>query len=279
MKRVVVLLLLLPLFCIAQLPKPGSNTYVNDYANVLTVDQVYQLNVKLRHLEDATTVQVAILLIQRLPGDMSIEDYARTIGNTWKVGTDHNGIVYVAALEEHKQRLEIAEKLEGDIPDVSAANIINNLKSDLQTKDYYAAMDLLISQIGQQLHVDTMPPDSTTSPLQSLDDLPEDVLQQLKEPSEYDKAKARYDAYLPYIGFGILGGAVVFVIWAYRYRKKYVRENTINGVYIGVGSDYYASTHPGSGYDFDGSGSGGGFGGFGGGGGGGFSGGGASGSW
>jgi hypothetical protein len=70
---------------------------------------------------------------------------------------------------------------------------------------------------------------------------------------------------------GIMG--IVFSIWAYRYRKKYIAMYTVNGVYTGIGSIYYS----GAGSDYCDS--GGGFGGFGGGGGGGFSGGGASGGW
>jgi uncharacterized protein len=273
MKRVVVLLCFLPLFCLAQIPGPNANTYVNDYVNVLTADQVYQLNIRLRHLEDETTVQLAILLIDNLPPDLSIEEYARAVGNKWKVGVNHNGMVYVAVLNEHKQRLEVAERLEGDIPDMIAAEMINNLRSDLQSEDYYAALNLLISQINKRLGVADA--DTSSSPLENLQPLREDVQQALNKNSEWEKEKARYDSYIPYVTAVIIGGAIWFIVWAYRYRKKYTRENTINGIYLGIGSTYYSSTHPDSGSDSDG----GGFGGFGSGGGGGFSGGGASGSW
>lgn len=275
MKRVIVLLLILPSFCIAQIPKPQPNTYINDYANVLTPDQVYQLNIRLRHLEDETTVQVAILLISNLPPDLSIEDYARRVGNDWKVGVNHNGIVYVAALQEHRQRLEIAERLEGDIPDVAAAEIIDNLKNDLRNEDYDAAMNLLVTQIDNHLGIDVNNVDTSSSSLQLLQPLPDDMQEEINSRQQYEKEKARYDSWLPYITAIILGGAVLFVIWAYRYRKIYVRQNTFNGIYMGVGSEYYASTHPESISD----GGGGDFGGFGGDGGGGFSGGGASGDW
>ena len=276
MKRVIVLLFFLPAFCIAQIPKPKANTYVNDYVNVLTADQVYQLNTRLRQLEDETTVQIAILLISDLPPNQSIEEYARTVGNKWKVGVNHNGIVYVAVLNEHKQRMEIAERLEGDIPDAAAAEIINSLRSDLQSGNFYAALNMLITGIDHRLGVHNDYADTSSSPLHMLQPLTEDVQEQLNRQSEYEKEKAKFDSYSPYIAALILTGATLFVIWAYRYRKRYVRENTINGIYIGVGSAYYASTHPDSVSD---SGGGGDFGGFGGGGGGGFSGGGASGSW
>lgn len=276
MKRIWFLLFFIPLFCTAQIPKPKPDTYVNDYANVLTAGQIYQLNLRLRHLEDETTIQVAILLINDLPAGMAIEDYARTVGNTWKVGVNHNGIVYVAVLNARQQRLEIAERLEGDIPDVTAFEIINNLKTDLRNGNYNAALHLLITQLDKKLHVQPDDPDTTGTSAQSWDQYSEDF-PPVKEQTQYEKEKAKWDSYIPYATAAIVTGAIFFVIWAYRYRKKYVRENTINGVYIGIGSAYYASTHADGGSDYGGG--GGGFGGFGGGGGGGFSGGGASGSW
>jgi uncharacterized protein len=278
MRRVIALLLFLPLFCLAQIPKPKGNTYVNDYTNVLTAQEIQQLNVSLRRLEDSTTVQVAMLLIQNLPPGLSIEDFARSVGNSWKVGVNHNGIVYVAVLGEHKQRLEIAERLEGDIPDMIAAQMIDQLRPALQREDYYSALDLLITQIDARLGLSTEDAESSATPPDNSEPLSEFEQEEARSRTEWEKQKARYDSYKPYLAAIILTGSALFVFWAWRYRKRYIKENTINGIYMGVGSAYYASTHPGSGGDFDGGG-GGGFGGFGGGGGGGFSGGGASGSW
>src|SRR4051812_41986186 len=140
MLRLFVLLFFVPLLCIGQIPKPKPDTYVNDYTNSLTSDEIHALNEQLLHLEKATTVQMAILLISDLPGDISIEDYAREVGNTWKVGNNFNGIVYVAVLKKRRQRLEIAKNLEGDIPDITAAEIIENIKPYLQQQEYYNAL-------------------------------------------------------------------------------------------------------------------------------------------
>lgn len=272
MLRIALFFFFLPFFCFGQIPKPKANTYVNDYTNNLTPEEIYQLNTRLRLLENETTVQMAILLINDLPSNMTIEDYARTVGNTWKVGVNHNGIIYVAVLNERRQRLEIAERLEGDIPDMIAAEIINNLRDDLRQKDYYGALDLLITQVSERLGVYSNHSSDTTYLEQPSTPVPDTPLEQI----EFEKEKAKYDRWQPFAFWMIVSGAVVFCIWAYRYRKKYVRMNTVNGVYIGIGSAYYASTHP---EESSGSDGGGGFGGFGGSGGGGFSGGGASGSW
>ena len=273
MLRLFVLLLFLPFFCVGQIPKPKPDTYVNDYTNSLTPEEIQALNEQILQLEKQTTVQVAILLVKNLPAGMSIEDYAREIGNTWKVGKNFNGIVYVAVLNERRQRLEIAKNLEGEIPDITAAEIINNLRPLLQQQDYYSALSLLVTQIG--ITVGGEPsiitePDQYSFGDESLFVRPPSAA--TAEKTEFEKKKAKYEKYGNYAIAGIILGFIVFLIWAWKYKKKYYEMYTVNGVYTGIGSAYYP-------VDSSDSGGGSGFGGFGGAGGGGFSGGGASGSW
>lgn len=271
MLRILLTILFFPLICNAQILKPNPNTYIDDYTNHLSANQVNDLNQQFHQLESTTGVQMAAILINDLPPNVTLEDYARDIGNTWKVGTAHNGLVYVAVLNIRRQRLEVAENLEGDIPDVTASEIIESLKDNLRQQDYYGALSLLVSQVanhlGTQLYSDSNEVDSGYQQFKSfpVNPIPE---------SDFDKAAAKYSFYGNIALIIIFLGAAGLCIWAYRYKKKYVAIYTVNGIYTGIGSAYY--TGPGSDYGGD---SGGGYGGFGEGGGGGFSGGGASGGW
>jgi uncharacterized protein len=264
---IIISVVLIPALVHAQIPKPKPNTYVDDYTNRLSADQINDLNLQFRQLENNTGVQVAAVLVNDLPENITIEDYAREIGNTWKVGRNHNGLVYVAVLNIRRQRLEVAENLEGDIPDATAFEIIESLKPSLQQEDYYGALSVLVNHVANQLGTNVYDQDSSSA--QAFQPLTE---QQTPE-SDFDKESAKHSRYanIVLVMLGIMG--IVFSIWAYRYRKKYMAMYTVNGVYTGIGSIYY------SGAGSDDSDSGGGFGGFGGGGGGGFSGGGASGGW
>jgi len=278
MFRFLFILFIVPFFCAAQIPGPRPHTYINDYTNSLTTEQIRSLDEELFRLEQQTTVQLAVLLIQDLPRNMSIEEYARTIGNKWKVGKAFNGLVYVAVLNERRQRLEVARNLEGVIPDITAFEIIESLKPYLQGNDYYGALTLLISQVSDHVGGGTSPPinsfPNSVVPEEPVGNPPATP----RELSDYEKEKAKWDHYGTYALWLLLAGAVGFSIWAWRYKRKYVKEHTINGVYIGIGSSYFTSVY-GSDSSDSGGGSSSGFGGFGGGGGGGFSGGGASGSW
>src|SRR5882724_104602 len=144
-------LLLFTSTVLAQVPKPIPGTYVDDFANALTTEQILQLNKQARALETATSVQIAIVLVQALPGEMNIDDYAREIGRTWHVGNANNGLVYVVSISQHKQRLEVAKELEGVLPDVTALHILDNIKPFLHKGDYFTGLFNMLQQVQLQL--------------------------------------------------------------------------------------------------------------------------------
>ncbi|HEX2605841.1 MAG TPA: TPM domain-containing protein, partial [Flavisolibacter sp.] len=147
MIRFVLLFLLLPFFVAAQIPKAKPNTYVNDYTGWLSEVQVQVLNEQILHLEKTTSVQLAVLLINRLPVKMEIEEYAREVGNQWKVGKNFRGLVYVAAVDDRRHRLEVGHNLEGDIPDITALAILDSAKPYLIQQEYYEAVHHLVDAI------------------------------------------------------------------------------------------------------------------------------------
>lgn len=147
MKSLTFLLIFCPVLLFAQVPKPKPNTYVNDLANVLTAGQIEQLNQQALALEKATSVQIAIVITDKLPDNMEIEDYAREIGRTWHVGNANNGLVYVAVLSSHKQRLEVARQLEGTIPDIEALHITDGIKPFFRKQDYFAGLFYMLQQV------------------------------------------------------------------------------------------------------------------------------------
>lgn len=153
MKKQLLILCLLPLVGLAQIPDPKPNTYVNDYANVIPDEQETILNQRIRKLEDSTSVQLAIILIDKLPDNMAIEDYAREIGRRWHVGGNReNGIVYVVDVSEHKHRIEVAKRLEGDLPDVVCLEILQTAKGYYKQKDYFMGVSSIIDDINQRLN-------------------------------------------------------------------------------------------------------------------------------
>jgi len=151
MKRIITAILLFPILAIAQIPQPQPNTYINDLAGVIPAAARQQINEKIAALEKDYTVQIAVVLINELPEGIEIDDYAREIGRQWHVGNHDNGLVYVASVNQHKQRLEVARRLEGTITDIGAREITEHIKPFFRTKDYTGGILNMLQEIDQRL--------------------------------------------------------------------------------------------------------------------------------
>jgi len=108
-------------------PKPNPPRLVNDVAHVMTPDQEAALESKLVAYDDSTSVQIVIVTVPTI-GDGSIEDYALKILRDWGVGNKktNNGIVVLAAIQDHKVTISTGYGMEGSVNDVVAREIIDN---------------------------------------------------------------------------------------------------------------------------------------------------------
>ncbi len=146
MKRILVFcFLLLAIFTKAQdIEKaPNPPRLVNDFAHVLSQDQIDALERKLVAYDDSTSIQIAIITVQTT-GDYVIEDYARKILREWGVGNKktNNGIVLLAAIKDRKVRIETGYGMEGAIPDITAKQIIETeITPNFRTENYYRGFD------------------------------------------------------------------------------------------------------------------------------------------
>jgi uncharacterized protein len=129
---------------------------VNDFANVLTQDQVDALERKLVAYDDSTSNQIAVVIVPSITDkkgqEYPIEDVSLKILRDWGVGNqkNNNGIVIVAAIQEHKLRIEVGYGLEGAIPDMIAKAIIEtDLKPNFRNNDYYRGLDAATTSVIQ----------------------------------------------------------------------------------------------------------------------------------
>lgn len=134
--------------------RPNPPHLVNDFANVLTQDQIDALERKLVAYDDSTSNQIAIVLLPTITdkggNEYPVEDVGLNILRTWGVGNakNNNGIVILAAMQEHKLRIEVGYGLEGVIPDVTAKAIIgNDLQPNFRSNNYYRGLDAAINSI------------------------------------------------------------------------------------------------------------------------------------
>jgi len=256
MKRLLLLLLLLPALCVpAQdlwCPEP-TNRLVNDYSGMLTAAQADALETRLVAFDDSTSNQILVVIVPSLHG-CEIMELGTRIGTTWGVGQKElkNGLVILIKSKTEEEpygdvALVPGYGLEGALPDAFCKHIIDDqMISPLADGDYYTAL------------------------CQALDVI-EPVCRGEYSYADYRKE----DAMGLYFFLGFMLLAVVLLFLAHQYNKKHPGNHDKDDFYNGGGprrNPYWGGFFfPGGGsWGGGGSGSGGwggsgGFGGFGGG--------------
>jgi uncharacterized protein len=162
MKKLLILIgLFVSLFASAQtvenfvkqhIPKPNPPRLVNDFAHVLSADQVDALEKKLVAYDDSTSNQVAIVTVESVE-DLPIEDVTLEVLRSWGVGGQakkDNGIVILAAIKDHKIWISTGYGMEGSVPDITAKSIIeSDIVPNFKQENYYRGFDAATSSIIQ----------------------------------------------------------------------------------------------------------------------------------
>ena len=135
-------LLVATTLCRAQIPE-FSNRLVNDYAKVLSADEVRSMETRLRSYYDTTSNCVIVVIINDLAG-YEAADYAQRLGEKWGVGTGKysNGLVILLSPEEHEVFIATGYGLEGVLPDVTCHRIAEKyMKPHFKEEEYYEGLE------------------------------------------------------------------------------------------------------------------------------------------
>ncbi len=123
--------------------RPNPARLVNDFANVLTKDQIESLERKLVDYDDSTSTQIVIVTVPST-GDYDINDYSLKVLRDWGVGNkkNNNGVLILAAITDRKIKIELGYGMEGVIPDIIAKQIIENeITPNFKQSNYYRGFD------------------------------------------------------------------------------------------------------------------------------------------
>jgi uncharacterized protein len=149
----------------AQQLVPALTGHVVDTSGTLTTPQREALEVRLANFEAQRGAQVVVLLVNTTqPEDMV--SYANRVGNTWKIGRKEvgDGVLLVAAMQDHKLRIEVAKSLEGAIPDLEAKRVIDGLITPRFKKgDFVGGLDAGVSRIMALITGEALPAPAQTA--------------------------------------------------------------------------------------------------------------------
>lgn len=140
-------------------PVPSLTGRVIDQTNTLSSGDVQALSEKLKQLEDDTGAQLVILMVaSTAPEDIAA--YAWRVASSWKLGRQDigDGSLILVAKNDRRMRIEVARKLEGAIPDIQAARIIDGaMKPRFRADDYAGGLSAAIGQLSLLIHGEKLP--------------------------------------------------------------------------------------------------------------------------
>jgi uncharacterized protein len=120
---------------------------VNDFAGILSSDQVNALESKLVAFDDSTSTQIAVVTVKSLNG-YDKNDFAQRLGQKWGIGQKgkKNGVVVLVkpkyTNEKGEASIQTGYGLEGILPDAICKRIVDDEMIPLfKQGDYYGGID------------------------------------------------------------------------------------------------------------------------------------------
>lgn len=134
----------------ADLPeKPQS--WVNDYAGVLSGSEAGELNGMLAALQQRSSNQIFIAIFAALPENQYVEDFTVKLYEKWKPGLadKDNGLLITVFINDRKMRIEVGYGLEDVVTDAQSGVVVRDYMTPyFKQGDYYgglkAALTVLI---------------------------------------------------------------------------------------------------------------------------------------
>jgi len=192
----------------ASFPNPVG--YVNDFAHILSSNDIARLTDLITELERKTTSEIAIVTLDRIPeGD--IESYAVDLFAAWGIGKkgEDNGLLLLVSVSERLIRIEVGYGLEGTITDGMAGEVIRQkIAPSFQKGNFgeglFQGAAALANLIAKEKGVE----------LAAISSLPEEYYGMAREDSTHSRRVGLNLLYLFLILF-FLGGRFFFLPWLF----------------------------------------------------------------
>jgi uncharacterized protein len=131
MKKIFLFFILLLSFMpipVYSLDVPRLQSYVNDYAGMISLSARSKIEQELKAFEQSDSTQIVILTIPSLEGE-NIEEFGIKVAETWKIGQQvkDNGVLFIVSKQDRKIRIEVGRGLEGKLTDLTAGRIIDRV--------------------------------------------------------------------------------------------------------------------------------------------------------
>lgn len=126
--------------------------YVSDFAHALDAQSRAQLEAYCGRFEQATGVQMAFVTLDSLDGE-PIEDVTNTLYRKWGVGKKgtNEGIMLLAAMKDHRDRIEVGYGLEPILPDGFVGGVLREFRPLMRQGAYGQAFLAAAQEMGTRI--------------------------------------------------------------------------------------------------------------------------------
>ncbi len=140
-------------------PVPGKAVY--DYADVIPAGEEQQIeSIAAEVRRKASGASIVVVMLPSLDGG-EIDDFTNRLFEKWGVGQKgkDNGLMFLAAMQDRKMRIEVGYGLEGAIPDATAGRIRRDVitpyfKSGQPGRGVLAGVAALSQEIAREYGVE-----------------------------------------------------------------------------------------------------------------------------
>lgn len=121
---------------------PSTQRLVNDFAGMMSFDEVSFLENKLVQYEDTTSTQIAIVTVPTL-GEYPVEEYGIRLARKWGIGSENdNGILILISEKERKFDIETGYGVGQYISDIDANRILREIMTpNFKNGHYFKGLD------------------------------------------------------------------------------------------------------------------------------------------
>ncbi|MET3178692.1 UNVERIFIED_ORG: uncharacterized protein ABIC43_001846 [Variovorax guangxiensis] len=131
------------------LPIPTLTARVIDQTGTLDSAQRNGLETKLTAFEQRKGSQIVVLMVPTTAPE-DIAAYTQRLGDAWKIGRKDvgDGLLVVVAKDDRKMRIATAKTLEGAVPDLAAARIIDEeMKPRFRSGDFAGGLNAAVDRL------------------------------------------------------------------------------------------------------------------------------------
>lgn len=131
-------------------PSPAPHSAILDRAGVLSSDSQSRLDEQLRNIKESSSNEIGVLILKSLDGE-DISDVGYATAKAWGIGASgtDNGVLVVLAIKDRKSRIEVGKGIEGDLPDLTAKDILSDvLRPYMKRGDVEGGLSATITAIA-----------------------------------------------------------------------------------------------------------------------------------